>query len=636
MSMRVIGLTGGVGMGKSTAARLLAKRGLTVVDSDDLAREVVAPGQPALEEIAEIFGAEFIVDGKLDRQRMAGEVFGDDAARARLEAIIHPRVRELWQGHIEQWRANEVPVGVVYLELYKIYFNDLLEGTSYIKKDKFILFLKNKGISSDDKRLNKELNKLENKITLDKFIDLINTNIILYKKIFENDLIITDWIKFEKTIDKIYFDTLDYNKGHVASYIPQLKNVESNLYAISICTIDGQMYNKGDYKKEFCVQSCSKPITYLIGSDLKGEEYIHNFVGREPSGRNFNELCLNSENIPHNPLINSGAIMCASLIDYKNTLANRNDLIIKYWSKLAGNTKINFSTSVYLSEKDTADRNNCLAYMMQESQAFQKGINDKYEREWNNKNLSDTLDFYFQCCSIEINCNQASIIASTLANGGICPLTNERIFSDEIVKNALSLMSSCGMYDYSGEWAYKIGIPAKSGVSGIIMCIIPNIMGIAVFSPKLDELGNSSRGIEFFKRLTSIYSFHIYDNLCNKNNIILKKNILNNNFDVYNLLTAASVGDLNSIVILYSKNVDLESYDYDKRTALHLACSECHLHIVKYLLKKKVNPNVKDRWNNTPLDDIVKYKSTLDNNDIEYTYADKIIELLTNNTTSIT
>lgn len=117
MSTRVIGLTGGVGMGKSTAARLLAKRGLPVVDSDDLAREVVAPGQPALEEITEIFGAEFIVDSKLDRQRMAAAVFGDDAARVRLEAIIHPRVRKLWQGRIKQWRAKEMPIGAVVIPL---------------------------------------------------------------------------------------------------------------------------------------------------------------------------------------------------------------------------------------------------------------------------------------------------------------------------------------------------------------------------------------------------------------------------------------------------------------------------------------------------------------------------------------
>jgi len=117
MSTRVIGLTGGVGMGKSTAARLLAKRGLPVVDSDDLAREVVAPGQPALEEIAGAFGAGFVVDGKLDRERMAAEVFGNDEARAKLEAIIHPRVRALWQGKIAEWRTKDVPVGVVVIPL---------------------------------------------------------------------------------------------------------------------------------------------------------------------------------------------------------------------------------------------------------------------------------------------------------------------------------------------------------------------------------------------------------------------------------------------------------------------------------------------------------------------------------------
>ena len=503
------------------------------------------------------------------------------------------------------------------IESYKLYFEHLSKNQKYIKKQVLLDFIKNKGINTNDNRIKKELKEIEEEINENSFIELLNTNVILFKKIFENDLIINNWSEFTNSIDTIYEKTKTKNNGKLADYIPQLANVNPDLYGISICTIDGQIYNKGDYKTEFCVQSCSKPITYLIASDLKDADYIHNFVGREPSGRNFNELCLSNEKIPHNPLINSGAIMCASLIDYKNSLANRFDKIIRYWSKLAANSKINFSTSVYLSERASADRNNCLAYMMQESNAFQNGISrEKYGREWDGSDLNNTLDFYFQCCSIEITSTQASIIASTLANGGICPLTNERIFSNTIVKNALSLMSSCGMYDYSGEWAYTIGLPAKSGVSGIIMGIIPNVMGVAVFSPKLDELGNSSRGIQFFKELTKKYPFHIYDNILKKeSNIVFKNDITHNHFNTYTLLMSASIGDLNSIIILESKGIDLNSYDYDKRTALHLACSEGHLHIVKYLIKKNVDKTCSDRWNNKPIDDINRYKESIDIDD---------------------
>ena len=256
-----------------------------------------------------------------------------------------------------------------------------MKGTnSYIKKSVLFNFIKQSGISLDDNRIKSDLDLLDDKIIESDFIDLINTNILLFKKIFEKDLIISDWINFTKNIDSIYNNLIDYDKGKITDYIPQLANVNPNLFSVSICSIDGQIYNKGDYNNEFCVQSCSKPITYLIASDLLGGDYVHNFVGREPSGRNFNELCLNNDKIPHNPLINSGAIMCASLIDYKNSLANRFDKIIKYWSKLAANSKINFSTSVYLSERASADRNNCLAYMMQESKSFSKGVDSKYEK----------------------------------------------------------------------------------------------------------------------------------------------------------------------------------------------------------------------------------------------------------------
>ena len=336
-------------------------------------------------------------------------------------------------------------------------------------------------------------------------------------------MVISDWESFCYDINEIYMTTKNHTLGKVADYIPQLAKVSDKLYGISICTIDGQQYQKGDTNVHFCVQSCSKPITYLIATDLNTSDYVHNFIGREPSGRNFNELCLNSDKLPHNPLINSGAIMAASLVNYREPIADRFDTVVKYWSKLAGNSKINFSNSVYLSERTTADRNFCLGYMMQESLAFSQGKDIKNKRDWNNNDLQDSLDFYFQCCSIEIDCKQAGIIAATLANGGVCPVTNNVVFSPDIVKNALSLMSSCGMYDYSGEWAYTIGLPAKSGVSGIIMGIIPNVMGVAVFSPKLDEIGNSSRGIEFFKKLTAKYPFHVYDNVLNTK----KKAIIN-------------------------------------------------------------------------------------------------------------
>ena len=169
------------------------------------------------------------------------------------------------------------------------------------------------------------------------------------------------------------------------------------------------------------------------------------------------------------------------------------------------------------------------------------------------------------------------------------------------------------------------------------MGIIPNVMGIAVFSPKLDELGNSSKGIQFFKELMKEYSFHTYDNiLSEKKNPILKHETSSSNFDIYNLLVSASIGDLNSIVILESKGIDLNSVDYDKRTALHLACSECQLEVIEYLINKKVNINVVDRWNNKPIDDITRFKKYLVYDDTPIYQSiilkcDKIINLLSTN-----
>ena len=493
------------------------------------------------------------------------------------------------------------------LDKTNLIFNSFyLDENQKIKKSDFIKILTNKGIFTNDPRLSKNFKLLKEVeyIDIEIFTKFMEENNSLLVKIFKNELIIPKWNEFVEEIDDIFESLSDLSKGNVASYIPQLAKVNPDLFGVSITTIDGQTYNQGDTDYHLCVQSCSKPISYCIAVDTLNEEIVHNHIGREPSGKNFNELCLNSDNIPHNPLINSGAIMAVSLIKNEMRQSNRFDYIMNYWTKLAGNKKINFNNSIYLSEKDTADRNFCLGYMMQENNSFSHGKNPELGRDWKINDLIRNLELYFQCCSIELTCEDASVIAASLANGGVCPMTDEKVFSSKNVKNVLSLMSSCGMYDYSGEWAYTIGIPAKSGVSGLILAVIPNVMGIAVFSPRLDSLGNSVKGIEFFKKFVEKFNFHIYDSILdNTKKQITLNNSFNHDFDCYMLLSAAHQGDLLEINRLSSKGIDLNISDYDGRTALHLAASDNNLKVVKYLLSKEVDINLKDRWNNTALDD---------------------------------
>lgn len=431
------------------------------------------------------------------------------------------------------------------------------------------------------------------------------------KNIQNKNFVIPNWPNFVKDIESIYQTTKTNTSGKVASYIPQLAKVNPSFYGISICTIDGQILEIGDTNIFFSIQSCSKPITYGISVEDNSEQYVHNFVGREPSGRNFNELCLNHENIPHNPLINSGSIMCVSLIEYKKSQAERFEHIMDYWSKLIGIERIGFSLSTYLSEKNSADRNFTLAYMMQEKKAFQKGKNEEFTRIWNHDDLKNNLELYFQCCSIELNCKQMAMIASTLANGGICPFTSEKVFNNNNVKNILSLIYSCGMYDYSGEWAYIVGIPAKSGVSGIIFAVIPNVMGIAVYSPPLDDNGNSVRGIDFFKKFVEVFNFHTFDSLVvNNKKHITKYNKYEETFNTYLLLEASNKNDILIIKKLIEKGININSTDYDKRTALHIATSSNNLEIVKFLVDNNADMELRDRWNNRPIDDAIREKFT--------------------------
>uniref|UniRef100_A0A8C9ZAK7 glutaminase n=1 Tax=Sander lucioperca TaxID=283035 RepID=A0A8C9ZAK7_SANLU len=319
----------------------------------------------------------------------------------------------------------------------------------------------------------------------------VGNNIMLLTKAFRKKFIIPDFEQLTQHINRMYDNAQQQEAGQVADYIPQLAKFSPDLWGVSLCTIDGQRHSVGDTKVPFCLQSCVKPLEYAIALHEFGSEHVHQFVGKEPSGFKFNKLSLNDEDKPHNPMVNAGAIVLSSLIK-----------VMEFLKSLAGSEYVGFSNATFQSERDTGDRNYAIGYYLKEKKCFP-----------DTADMTAALDFYFQLCSIEVTCESGSVIAATLANGGICPITGERVLSAEAVRNTLSLMHSCGMYDFSGQFAFHVGLPAKSGVSGAVLLVVPNVMGIMCWSPPLDRLGNSVRGIHFCQELVSHFNFHNYDNL---------------------------------------------------------------------------------------------------------------------------
>ena len=398
--------------------------------------------------------------------------------------------------------------------------------------------------------------------------------------------------ELKEKITELYTEIKENREGDVATYIPQLGKVNPELFGISVCTIDGNRFDIGDTEIDFCLQSCSKPINYCIAQGLNGTEKVHKHVGHEPSGRSFNAFILNDEGKPHNPLINSGAIMTCSLIEPQLEPADRYEAVIKQLNEMAGGSgRFGFDNSVYLSEKEHADRNNALAYYMNENHAFPEYTS-----------LNKTLEFYFQICSILSNTRTLSVVAGTLANVGVCPLTNETVFESTICQNCLSLMYMCGMYDYSGRFAFEVGLPAKSGVSGCLLLVIPKVMGICIFSPRLDKNGNSVRGVEFSKKLVEKFPFHIFNEIVSKKDVVVSPKSANQDPELLThlFINAASKGNLSQIKEILDK-VDVNTCDYDNRTALHLAAAEGHIDVVIFLLEKGIDKDVKDRWGSTAL-----------------------------------
>ncbi len=297
-------------------------------------------------------------------------------------------------------------------------------------------------------------------------------------------------------LESLHSRLQDLSDGNVADYIPELSRADPRWFGICMATRDGFVYEVGDSGQPFTMQSISKPLTYGLALEENGEDAVLAKVGVEPSGDAFNAISLRPQTgAPLNPLINAGAITACGLIP-GGTVERKTARILDAFSRYAGRP-LDIDENVYTSESATGHRNRAIAWMLRNFSI----LTDE---------PTPTLETYFRQCSIRVTCRDVAMIGATLANGGVNPVTGIRALAEEYVDNVLAVMATCGMYDFSGEWLYQTGLPAKSGVGGGILAVEPGRLGIGVFSPRLDAQGNSVRGIAACRELAADLGLHVF------------------------------------------------------------------------------------------------------------------------------
>jgi len=283
--------------------------------------------------------------------------------------------------------------------------------------------------------------------------------------------------------------------GDVADYIPKLSNADPAMFGLALAGVSGSVYGAGESAAPFSVQSISKPFVYALALADAGPDEVLARVGVEPSGEAFNAISLEpTTGRPDNPLINAGAILTSSLVSGSGP-EERFARILDQLSRCAGRD-LAVDEEVFRSEFETGDRNRALAHLMRAAGSLTTDV-------------EEAVEVYFRQCSVLVTVTDLAVMGATLANGGVNPRTGVVAMEQAVAERVLTVMATCGMYDFSGEWLFRVGLPAKSGVSGGLVAVSPSQFGIGMYSPRLDERGNSVRGVEASRTISERFSLHL-------------------------------------------------------------------------------------------------------------------------------
>lgn len=313
--------------------------------------------------------------------------------------------------------------------------------------------------------------------------------------------------RVDHRLDELYRRHLLLYDDEVASYYtpglgylkPVVSEPEHVRFSICLATMDGQVHCAGDHDWPFALQSISKVFIYGMALEAHGRERVLERVGVEPSGDEFNSISVvfdEQKNRPHNPMVNAGALATTDLV---RTGDSEHDLdhILGVLRRYAGTESLEVDEETFEREISAADRNRAISYLMRSFGMI-------------GQDVEENLAMYLRQCSVKVTASDLALMAATLANGGVNPATGEQALEPRYVRDVLSVMHMCGMYNFAGEWAHRVGIPAKSGVSGGIMAVVPGKLGIAVYSPGLDRYGSSVRGIKVCEEISARLGLHVF------------------------------------------------------------------------------------------------------------------------------
>jgi len=301
--------------------------------------------------------------------------------------------------------------------------------------------------------------------------------------------------RVQRVLDEVHARVGALRDGEVATYIPALGRADPDWFGLSLVTARGRVYTAGDAAVPFTIQSVSKPFVYALALAEHGWPQVQTRVGVEPDGGAFNAVGIEADTgRPHNPMINAGAIVIASMFAGPDS-GDGAERLLAGLSAFAGRD-LCVDETVLASEAATADMNRALGYLLRRSGALSGDV-------------EQALAAYFRQCSVLVTATDLAVMAATLAAGGVNPITGRRVVDEQTASHVLAVMTTCGMYDYSGEWFHRVGLPAKSGVAGGLCATLPGRLGIGVFSPPLDRRGNSVRGIAACSRLSAELGLHL-------------------------------------------------------------------------------------------------------------------------------